>query len=109
MHRDHPTFLNALYTRHRLQVTFVSKEDGGSLVRTCAPMDFGPSRRAKDGADRYHLWDYDSDTKPHPISLSMAQIVRMDALDETFDPAEFVTWDLSRSPWILPRDWGHLS
>lgn len=109
MHVDHATFLDALHARRKLLVTFLSKEDGGWLVRTCAPMDFGPSRRAKDGVDRYHFWDYDSDTKPHPVSLTVAQVVRMEPLPETFDPADFVTWDLVRSPWTLPRDWGRLS
>lgn len=109
MHDDHGAFLGALHARRKLRLTFLSKEDGGRLERTCAPMDFGPSRRAKDGADRYHLWDYDSDTEAHPLSVIVSQVVRMEPLDEAFDPADFVTWDLIRSPWSLPRDWGRLS
>jgi hypothetical protein len=105
MHPDHEVFLDALHAKRKVQLTFYSAEDAGQLVRLCAPMDFGPSRRAKDGLDRYHFWDYSSDTKPHALSLLPNRILRIEALDESFDPAEFVTWDLARSPWFTPRDW----
>jgi hypothetical protein len=106
MRPDHQNFVDGLHGTRKVLLTFFSKEDGGHLVRTCAPMDFGPSRRAKDGLDRYHFWDYDSDKKPHALSLLPEQVVRIELLEERFDPAEFVTWDLGRSPWFLSRDWG---
>ncbi len=108
-HKRHDAFMDALHRRKKLLVAFDSSEDGGTVVRTCAPMDYGPSRRAKDGADRYHLWDYDSDKRPHPIQLLPERIVRLDVLDDEFDPGEFVTWDLAKSPWWVVRNWGRLS
>ena len=106
---DHDAFIRAIHDRKKTQLHFYSKEDGRTLTRVCAPMDFGPSRRGADRTDRYHLWDYESDKKPHPISLPPAQIVSMEVLDEQFDPAEFVTWDLVRSPWWIARDWERVS
>lgn len=107
MHQDHPVFIEALEAKQRVTLTFASKEDGGQhLVRACAPMDFGPSKIAKDQSDRYHLWDYDSDTTRHTLSLLPIQVVSIELTDEEFDPAEFITWD---PDWHHPRDWGEYS
>ena len=109
MHRDHAIFITALEERAKVRLTFFSKEDGHAIVRTCAPMDYGPSRRAHDKSDRYHLWDYDSDQARHTLSLLANQIGSIERLEEPFDPAEFVTWSLVEHPWFYPRDWGAYS
>ncbi|PLS85451.1 MAG: hypothetical protein CYG60_12565 [Actinobacteria bacterium] len=87
-------------------LAFFSKEDKTQLYRTCAPMDFGPSRRARNPVDRYHFWDYDSDVGRHTLSLLPEQVVSMQLTDEYFEPGEFVTWN---AQWFLPRDWGAFS
>lgn len=107
MHENHDVFISALEGLHRVTLTFFSKEDGTHLVRSCAPMDFGPSRRAKDKSDRYHLWDYDSDTRSHVLGLPPSQIVSIEATNTIFEPAEFVTW--TPIEWFHPRDWGAYS
>lgn len=107
MHRDHTIFITALEGKTKVRLTFFSKEDGHELVRTCAPMDYGPSRRTHDKSDRYHLWDYDSDQARHTLSLLANQITSIELLGEHFDPAEFVTW--SPVEWFHPRDWGAYS
>lgn len=109
MHADHDIFIAGIDGRQKVSLTFVSKEDGGrTLVRTCAPMDFGPSSRAKDKSDRYHFWDYDSDSPGgrHTLSLLPEQVISIGSLEEGFSPAEFVTWTTN---WHYPRDWGEFS
>jgi len=107
MHQDHLIFIEALEGKQRVTLTFVSKDDDGAeLVRTCAPMDFGPSSRAADKSDRYHLWDYDSDSGRHTLSLLPIQVVSIELTEDTFDPGEFVAWDTN---WHHPRDWGEYS
>lgn len=101
--------LKALHGKTKVRLTFHSKEDGGTLVRTCAPMDVGPSRRAKDKSVRYHLWDFDSDSASHTLSLLPGQVVSVEATPEPFDPASFVTWDTKKPPWFVKRDWGSFS
>lgn len=102
--------MDALLHKKKVLLHFYSKEDGGLiLIRTCAPMDFGPSRRAHLKNDRYHLWDYDSDTRVHTLSLSPEQMLRILPIEEAFDPAEFITWSLQKSPWFTPREWGQYS
>jgi len=100
------SFIQAISSKHRIRVTFYSKEDGGIIIRKCAPMDYGPSRRTKDKSDRFHMWDYESDKGPHTLSLKPEQIHNIEILDETFDPSEFVDWD---TDWLVPRDWGQYS
>lgn len=104
-------FIAAIHAKHKIRITFYSKEDKGEITRVCAPMDYGSSKKFKDGIDRFHVWDYSPDggKKPHPIPLEPAQVRTMVVLDETFDPAEFITWNTSQSPWIIPRDWGQNS
>jgi hypothetical protein len=103
------TFIEAIHSKHKLSLTFYSKEDGQNLIRTCAPMDFGPSRRAKDKSNRYHFWDYDSDTQRHTLSLLPEQVISIEILTETFNPNEFITWSTSNSPWFVKRSWDEFS
>jgi hypothetical protein len=103
------TFISAIHSKNKLRVTFYSKEDKSTLVRTCAPMDYGPSRRAHDKSDRLHMWDYDSDTQRHTLSLLPEQIISIEPLGEQYDPKEFVTWNTAASPWFVSRDWGQYS
>ena len=103
MHSDHGIFIQGIHDKKKIRLTFLSKEDEAILVRLCAPMDFGPSSRAKVKVDRYHSWDYESDTGPHTLSLLPNQIKSIDLTDEEFDPAEFVEWTPN---WLVSRDWG---
>jgi hypothetical protein len=100
-------FIAAIHSKHKVRLTFYSKEDKGPITRTCAPMDYGPSRRAiADKSDRFHFWDYDSDTGNHTLSLLPDQINLIEVLGDTFDPADFVTWSPN---WFVVRDWGEFS
>jgi hypothetical protein len=109
MHQNHPAFIDGLEDCRKVILTFASKEDGGQhLVRTCAPMDFSPSNRTKDKSGRYHLWDYDSDTERHTLSLLPVQVVSIELTEEAFEPAEFITWPAPYN-WHHLRDWGPFS
>lgn len=99
-------FIAAIHSKNKVLLTFHSKEDNGTLVRTCAPMDFGPSSRAHDKSDRFHFWDYDSDKQRHTLSLLPEQVISIHVLGEMFNPAEFITW---QPAWHVQRDWGQYS
>ncbi|QUD77676.1 hypothetical protein J7D36_11165 [Acinetobacter baumannii] len=103
-------FTQAINTKSKLEVTFFSKEDKSPLTRLCAPFDIGPgSNIKKDTADRYHLWDYDSDTGPHTLSLVDEQVIEIKILNEKFEPSNIITWNFKPNSWHLPRDWGNYS
>ena len=104
MYKDN--FIQAIHEKQKIQLSFYSKEDGHVLIRKCAPMDFGPSRRAKNKSDRYHMWDYESDTKNHVLSLLPDQVHNITVIEENFDPSEFVAWQPN---WFVARDWGTYS
>jgi len=109
MHLDHSVFIKGLHQRYKVRLSFFSQEDQATLTRICAPMDYGPSRRAKDQSDRYHFWDFDSDGKTHVLSLLAERVIGIELTVERFDPAEFITWDTVKSPWFIDRDWGIFS
>lgn len=99
-------FIDAIHSKNKIRLAFHSKEDGHALTRTCAPMDYGPGTRAHNKSDRFHSWDYDSDTERHTLSLLPEQVISIEVLSDLFDPAEFVTWQPN---WIVQRDWGPYS
>ncbi len=109
MHAEHQTFLDALAQKRRLSVRFFSKKEGKERVRTCAPLDFGPLRGATDTRDRYQLWDLEGKRKPLNIPLLEEEILELTLLDETFDPADIVTWSFKPNSWKIERDWGPFS
>lgn len=102
---NHDDILHAILDLKEVNVTFQSKEDGGAtLTRRCAPMDYGPSRRASDKTERYHFWDFDSDSgSSHTLSLLASQITSVEVLESTFEPGSFVNWNpnwfVSRTSW----------
>lgn len=102
-------FIAAIQERRKIKLTFFSKDDRGYITRVCAPLDYGPSKRSKIPVNKFHLWDYESDKRQHPLSIEQRQIKELDVLDEKFDPVSFITWDVKQSPWFVKRDWGAYS
>lgn len=96
-------FIAAIHAKRKVRLEFYSQEDRSVIVRLCAPMDFGPSRRAANQSNRFHLWDYDSDTKSHVLSLLPDQVKAIKVLNQEFNPEEFVSW---APAWFIKRDWG---
>ena len=109
MHADHQVFLDAIAAKRRLSVRFISPKEGRELVRICAPLDLGPLRGSTDPEPRYQLWDLEAKRKPKNIPLRASEIVGMTMLEETFDPAEIITWAFKPGAWALPRDWAEFS
>jgi hypothetical protein len=102
----HDRFIGAIHNKTKIKLTFYSHEDGCDLVRLCAPMDYGIFRAARDGVNRYHLWDYESDKVMHNLAIVPENIVLMEFLTDTFEPSGFITWTCK---WFVKRDWGHYS
>jgi hypothetical protein len=90
MIRNHTQFTAAIQDRKKVCVRFYSTPDSGVLDRVCAPMDYGPGGDAKDGLNRYWLWDYASDTGSQTLGLLPQQIMDLQVLGEVFNPSEFI-------------------
>ena len=105
MSDNHEIFIQSIHSIKLVRLTFSSKEKGMS-IRICVPYDFGPSRRYKDGLDRYHFHDLDSPDGSHNLSILAEQIHLIEMLEDAFDPSYYVTWTPN---WIIKRDWGKFS
>lgn len=95
-------FIKAIHNANLVEVTFDSKSKG-MMTRTCAPMDYGPSRRSSSDEPKYHFYNTDSS---HPMPLSEEQITTMNVLEEKFNPENIVHWEPN---WFIERDWGKSS
>jgi len=99
-------FLKAIENKQLVRITFNSFEKG-KIGRKCVPFDYGESRKFKDGKERYHLWDLECpDGDNHNLPLLPSQMINIEVLKETFNPADYVQWTPN---WIIPRDWGQYS
>ena len=95
-------FIEAIHNKSVVLVNVDSKEKG-VIKRTCIPFDFGPSKRYKDGSDRFHFYDLDSPDGKHNLSILEEQLITLEILADFFEPADYVTWAPN---WIVARDWG---
>ena len=109
MHADHQVFLDAIAQKRKLEVRFLHPKERRELIRVCAALDFGPLRGAKDTTPRYQLWDLEGKKKPFNLPLLAADIHSMKIVEETFDPAEIITWQFKPGAWHVKRDWADFS
>lgn len=94
--------IDAIQRKKIVKLIFNSYEKG-EIVRMCIPFDIGPSRRYKDGVDRFHFYDLDSPDGEHNLSILPGQIINIDILSEGFEPKDYVKWTPN---WFIKRDWG---
>ena len=110
MHSNHDLFIQAIKDSKKVNLTFLSQEDGSELFVQCAPMDYNPGRRAKDESDYYYfwcsdseLWCFEKDKSSYVLTLPSNRIVSMELTENSFDPSEFNTADIH---WFLARGQG---
>lgn len=109
MHAEHATFLEALAGKRRVTVTFFHPKEGRERTLTCAPLDFGPLRGAKDQTPRYQLWDLEAKRPPYNVTILPDDLKSLTVLDEPFDPAAIIRWAFKPNAWSVTRDWGEFS
>lgn len=101
----HEIFLKAIHEKCIISID-VNSVEKGVITRTCVPYDFGPSRKFRDGQNRYHFYDLDSPEGSHNLSILPDQLLKIKILDNHFDPKDYINW----SPkWFVKRDWGPFS
>lgn len=102
---NHDLFIEAIHRMIIVKIT-VDSQEKGLITRRAIPYDYGPSRRYKDGADRYHFYDLDSPDGAHNISILPEQLIKIELTNENFEPGDYVNW---KPNWIVKRDWGRYS
>lgn len=96
-------FISAIHDKRKIRLTFYSKQDKSVIERLTAPLDYGPSSKSKNKDNRFHFWDYQSDTQNHTLSLLPNQIIGMEFMNENFDSTDFMSWIPN---WTIERNWG---
>lgn len=99
------TLADAINKKQMVVVRFKAR-NSQVLLRKCAPLDYSLSKRTKIPKFKFHFWDFGSNKKNHVLSLDYEQIIELSIIDERFKPEEFITWDMTVSPWLIIRDWG---
>jgi len=102
MEKHYEVLIKAINNKVVVSLCFDSKEKG-KITRQCIPFDYGPSRKYKDGQDRFHFYDLDSPDGNHNLSILPEQINSIQLTNNSFDPKDYVTW---KPNWIVRRDWG---
>jgi hypothetical protein len=100
---NHTQFLDAIREKKLIRIAFYSRPDAGTIDRECAPLDYGAEPGAKDGLNRYWIWDYVNTAGTNPLGLLPDQIVSVQVLGKDFEPEKL---SLGARPWFTPREWG---
>lgn len=100
------SFFKAIHEKRLVKIQYNSKSKG-IIERVCVPLDYGPSKRSKDQSNKYHFLDLDSPDGAHVLPVSPDRLLRIELLNEYFNPEQYVTWD--NIEWFVPRDWGEKS
>ena len=86
---NHARFMEAIEQQKKVSVRFYSKADNGVLDRICAPISYGRGSESHEELHRYWLWDYEGKTGSRGLGLLPQQIVDLQVLGLSFNPAEF--------------------
>lgn len=103
MMNNYNNFIQAIHEKRCIELTFTTKEKG-VVTRKCIPFDFAPSSRAKDKTNRYQVYDLNSPDGSHNLAKLPGEVISIEILNETFNPADYVTW--KKIDWHIKRDWG---
>src|SRR4051812_9462046 len=109
MHADHQVILDAIAAKRRLSVRYFDKKEAKEKERVVAPMDYGPLRGAAEPIPHYQFWDLEGRRKPLNIAVAEEDLHEVKLLEETFEPAEIITWNFKPNAWLVPRDWAEFS
>jgi hypothetical protein len=96
---NHSQFLEASQARKLLRISFYSTPDGGVVDRECAPLAYAPAPAGSDPANRYWVWDPAHTAGANPLGLLPGQIVSVQVLGKSFDPAEL---QIDTTRWNTP-------
>ena len=99
-------FNQAIQTTKCIKISFDFKEKG-IINATAIPFDMGASSRYKDEKIRYYFYILDAENKKPNVAILPEQLLELEILEQSFDPAEYITWE--KISWITKRDWGKYS
>ncbi len=103
-------FVAAIHSKTTVKVIVKRKGKPTPLIATCAPLDYAPPRNNPDSAALFHFYKFAwKHHKAHIMSIEPDMLTKLEVLADTFDPADFIDWDVTQKPWTIERDWGDFS
>jgi hypothetical protein len=102
---NHDVFISSIHKIKLVKIQCDSNEKG-LIERTCVPFDHGPSKKYKDGLNRFHFYTLDSPEGAHNLSILEEQLISIEVLETSFEPGDYITWT---PKWLVERDWGLFS
>lgn len=94
-------FIQAINDKKIINLTFNANVKW-IITRKCIPFDFWPwKRKLSVNPDRFHFYDLNSPEGKHNLSILPEEVIRMEILNENFNPWNYVNWKPS---WFIERD-----
>jgi hypothetical protein len=84
MHENHRIFARGMEQQKKVRLTFYSRKQRRSLVRTCAPLHYSEGVGAGDDKDCYYFWDFNAKKGSNFLALAPSKIASMEPTDEPF-------------------------
>lgn len=112
--RIYQCFVQGIYDKEQLVITYFSQKDQVLTSRTIAPLDYGPRYKkdsnefAADGKDFFCFYDFDGSNGGHITLKDPIEIKGINTTNSYFDPAQIITLP-KKHPWHISRDWGAYS
>ncbi|MEL6152358.1 MAG: hypothetical protein AAFR56_22190, partial [Chloroflexota bacterium] len=95
-------FTDALRNRRKVKVIIKRKGKPTPLIATCAPLDHD----VRGGVPMFHFYKFAwKHHRAHIVSIEAENLTRLETLDESFDPADFIDWDVKQKPWVVARNY----
>ena len=99
------TFYKAIHERKLINITYC--EYGNQYTRKCVPFDYGIFRKYP-YKTCFHGVTVGVEGGDYNLHILPQNVLKVKILDETFNPAKYVTWSKPYK-WRIPRDWGEFS
>jgi hypothetical protein len=111
---NYENFIDWILEKRKVYITYFSKKDNKNVVRLSAPFDFWPKRKSKSDNcseyidnwnDKYHFWDFDGSRWWHISSKNIDEIIKIELLDNNFEPKQLIDFSKIKCDWHIERNW----
>lgn len=111
---NYENFLKWILEKRKIYITYFSQKENKNITRLCAPFDFWPKRKSKttncfdyidNWVDKYHFWDFDWSSGGHFSSKNIEEVIKIELLDDLFEPQKLIDFSKINCPWHIDRNW----
>jgi hypothetical protein len=93
MHEYHNVYQQAVKNHNKIIITYYSGQENLYMTRLCVPLYYNQPF-SNGSSDCYYFWDEDADVGERILSLVPSQIQLIQISDETYNPAEYICYEV---------------